>query len=77
MGTTVEFIVAQSVVQQGGTMCSGGVGRYLPETVRGDHMFCHRQSVGTTYSATDSRGGGGGGGGGDQLKYDSTIDTYG
>ena len=74
MGTSVEFIIAQFVVQQGG---GGGlhVARgdqiRLPQTVWGDHMFCHRQSQGEggphachgQSRGTTSRGQ-------DQLKYD-------
>ena len=40
------------------TIDSPGGPHVLPQTVRGDHMFCHRQSGGTTFR-------------GDQLKYDS------
>ena len=39
-------------------MNSTGGPHILPQTVQGDHMFCHRQSGGTTFV-----GGGGGGGG--------------
>ena len=73
MGTNVEFIIAQSMVQhnnKGGlrvaredqiamaAIDSPRGPHVLLQTVRGDHMLCHRQSGGTTFR-------------GDQLKYDS------
>ena len=44
------------------TIDSPGGPHVLPQTVRGDHMFCHRQSGGTTFR-------------GDQLKYDRPLPT--
>ena len=53
MGTSVEFIITQSVVQQarGDQICMAAINsprgpHVLPQTVRKDHMFCHGQSVG-------------------------------
>ena len=54
MGTSVEFIIAQSMVQREGTMCSKGGPDIAATNSPGDHMFCHRQSGGTTCSAMDS-----------------------
>ena len=60
MGTNVEFIIAQPIVQRNkGGLCVAREDQiWLPLIVQGDHMFCHRQSGGTTFR-------------GDQLKYDS------
>ena len=60
MGTSVEFIIAQTVVQRnnkGGLLCiARGEGPDM--AAGGDHMFCHRQSRGTMCSASiDKRGG--------------------